>query len=136
MRQKELGGRVGRPLKLFGFGESMGGAVLFSLCLMQLGMAAFFKVKGPESASWAIYLFAVSLAVSHTGPAGPYTLLPDSNTPLINRTEPGNRSWIENPIVTPLPSKRFAAMFDWVQGGGQPAGSPLPYLGFAWSPDG
>ena len=95
-----------------------------------------FEVGGKSYVFLDYRLFAVSLAVSDTGPAGPYTLLPDSNTPLINRTEPGNRSWIENPIVTPLPSKRFAAMFDWVQGGGQPAGSPLPYLGFAWSPTG
>ena len=95
-----------------------------------------FEVGGKSYVFLDYRLFAVSLAVSATGPAGPYTLLPDSNTPLINRSQPGNRSWIENPIVTPLPSKRFAAMFDWVQGGGQPAGSPLPYLGFAWSPDG
>ena len=93
-----------------------------------------FEVGGKSYVFLDHRLFAVSLAVSATGPAGPYTLLPDSNTPLINRSQPGNRSWIENPIVTPLPSKRFAAMFDWVQGGGQPAGSPLPYLGFAWSP--
>eukprot|EP01043_Picozoa_sp_COSAG02_P027098 COSAG02_NODE_1582_length_11838_cov_3.471420_2_plen_160_part_00 len=47
-------------------GGQMGGTVhdmvLFSLCFMQLGMAAFFKVKDPKSARLAIYLFAVSLA--------------------------------------------------------------------------
>ena len=44
----------------------MGGTVhdmvLFSLCFMQLGMAAFFKVKDPESAHLALYIFAISSA--------------------------------------------------------------------------
>jgi|EP01046_Picozoa_sp_COSAG06_P012780 hypothetical protein len=47
-------------------GGQMGGTVhdlvLFSLCFMQLGMAAFFKVKDPESTRLCIYLFAMSLA--------------------------------------------------------------------------
>ena len=30
----------------------------------------------------------------------------------------------------------FVAAWDFVQGGGQEAGAPLPYLGFSWSRDG
>ena len=74
-------------------GGQMGGTVhdmvLFSLCLMQLGMAAFFKVKDPESASWAIYLFAVSLAwffvsVRRPSPANSEIIFGDENVEIVD----------------------------------------------------
>lgn len=66
-----------------------------------------------------------------------------NTTTLINKSLAVNQAhnWIENPVVTTIPfdssgSTKFAAMFDWVQGGGERAGSALPYLGFSWSDDG
>jgi hypothetical protein len=113
-----------------------------------------FRVQVRGRGQWQVFLdhrmFAVSLAVADTA-AGPYVLQPNSNTALIRRTQPGNRSWIENPVVSAVTrhahrgdegqwdgtqQQYYAAMFDWVQGGGQKPGTPLPYLGFSYSTDG
>eukprot|EP01043_Picozoa_sp_COSAG02_P058854 COSAG02_NODE_7395_length_3036_cov_1.262853_5_plen_450_part_00 len=108
-------------------------------------------------------LFGVSLAWAKSI-EGPYAVSPPTNTnttTLINTSLAVNSAhqWIENPVVTPIPANhsnpsspvsavatgydgadrggmKWAAMFDWVQGGGEPAGSPLPFLGFSWSEDG
>jgi hypothetical protein len=107
--------------------------------------------------------FGVSLAWSDAI-EGPYVVSPPTNTnttTLINNSRLAVNSahaWIENPVVTKIPAAptapitndagggggsaagrggaKYAAMFDWVQGGGEPAGSRLPYLGFSWSSDG
>lgn len=74
-------------------GGQMGGTVhdmvLFSLCFMQLGMAAFFKVKDPESARFAIYIFAVSLAwyfvsVRRASPASSEIIFGDENIEILD----------------------------------------------------
>lgn len=63
--------------------------VLFSLCFMQLGMAAFFKVKDPESARYSIYLFAISLAwllvsVRRASPANSEIVFGDENIEIVD----------------------------------------------------
>jgi hypothetical protein len=74
-------------------GGQMGGTVhdmvLFSLCFMQLGMAAFFKVKDPKSARLAIYLFAVSLAwffvsVRRSSPANSEIIFGDEHIEILD----------------------------------------------------
>lgn len=74
-------------------GGQMGGTVhdlvLFSLCLMQLGMAAFFKVKDPDSVRWALYLFATTLAwffvsVRRASPADSEIVFGDENIEILD----------------------------------------------------
>lgn len=111
---------------------------------------ATYSISNPWQATdskWQVFLdwglFGVSLAWADTI-QGPYAVDPPTNantTTLINRSLAVNpaHQWIENPAVTTLKhdgATKFVAIFDWVQGGGQRGGTPLPYLGFSWSADG
>jgi hypothetical protein len=115
--------------------------------------APTYSISNPFKAndgSWNVFLdwgmFGVSLAWAKTI-QGPFVVDPPTNnntTVLIDKSLAVNslkHNWIENPAVTALPASgggggQFVAMFDWVQGGGQRPGTPLPYLGFSWSADG
>jgi hypothetical protein len=88
-------------------------------------------------------LFEVMLAQSRDI-AGPFELMAANNSatqlfPESPAKYPGNvttpRAWIENPIVAAV-ANGFVATWDYVQGGGEKKGTPLPYLGFSWSRDG
>lgn len=75
--------------------------------------------------------------------AGPYEVMPgatpDNMWPHVPAKWPGNstqnHSWVENPIFAQVEGG-WVATWDYVQGGGQERGTPLPYLGFSWSADG
>ena len=92
-------------------GGQMGGTVhdlvLFSLCFMQLGMAAFFKVKDPKSARFAIYLFAVSLAwlfvsVRRSSPANSEIIFGDEHIEILDApTSPTQSSNLTRESTTP-----------------------------------
>ena len=109
-----------------------------------------------DNGNWSVFLdhggmFKVMLAtsVNKSGPfvvtnstwseetSGLFPLQPAACTWNATQRQPGctnqtqERSWIENPVVTQVEGG-FVAAWDFVQGGGQEAGAPLPYLGFSW----
>lgn len=101
---------------------------------------------GPDKA-WTVFVdiggYRVGLANRSApgGPAGPYAPMGGVDTTLIDTMRvphAKNGSWIENPVVTALDggSGGYVALFDWVNGGGFPHGTPVPYIGLSYSCDG